>query len=35
MILGLDEPAGLATSIVSEGPDANVWFDLINQYDNK
>lgn len=35
MILGLDEPAGLATSIISEGPDANVWFDLINQYDNK
>ena len=35
MILGLDEVAGISTSIVSEGLDANIWFDLINQYDNK
>jgi hypothetical protein len=35
MILGLDEAAGIASTIVSDGPEANIWFDLINQYDNK
>jgi hypothetical protein len=35
MILGLDEIAGIASTIVSKGSDANIWFDLIDQIDNK
>jgi hypothetical protein len=35
MILGLDEAAGISASITSAAPDANIWFDLIVQYDNK
>jgi hypothetical protein len=35
MILGLDEMAGVASTIINTGPDANIWFDLIVQYDNK
>ena len=35
MILGLDETAGIAASIISTGPEANIWFDLIDQTDNK
>jgi hypothetical protein len=31
MILGLDETAGLSASMVSIGPDANIWFDLIGK----
>jgi hypothetical protein len=35
MILGLDESAGISPTMVSTVPDANIWFDLIVQYDNK
>jgi len=35
MILGLDEIAGIASTIVSTGPDTNIWFELIDQIDNK
>jgi len=31
MISGLDEATGTPTSIVSAGPDANIWFDLIGK----
>jgi hypothetical protein len=35
MILGLDEAVGISAFMISTGPDANIWFDLIVQYDNK
>jgi len=35
MILGLDESAGVASTIVGEGSAANIWFDLIDQIDDK
>ena len=35
MILGLDEIAGIASTIVGTGSDANIWFELIDQIDNK
>jgi hypothetical protein len=35
MILGLDEIAGTASTIVGTGPDTNIWFELIDQIDNK
>jgi len=35
MILGLDEITGVASTIISTGPDANIWFELIDQIDNK
>lgn len=31
MILGLDETAGLAASIISVGPGANIWFELLGK----
>ena len=35
MISGLDEIAGIASTIINTGPDANIWFELIDQTDNK
>ena len=35
MISGLDEIAGIASTIISTGSDANIWFELIDQTDNK
>ena len=35
MISGLDEITGVASTIISTGPDANIWFELIDQIDNK
>ena len=35
MILGLDETAGISAFMISTDPDANIWFDLIVQNNDK